>query len=150
VGHVDPRNGRDVATLGKLPDDGLSTPLRITVTRTARAVSEHVVLREIRARRHAIQGCVDIQPWTIRAHPYILSFHVGTDGVASIPTYDSKTLYGVEGPPSSSLDLARSELAMRCVVGALDGLRFTSSEKSGSTFEITVAAKAMPAPSSRP
>jgi hypothetical protein len=116
--------------------------------RTSGAISEHLVLRGIRARRHAIQSCVDLQPWSIRAHPHVLFLDVGTGGVASIPTFHSRALHVDQESTETREDLVRSELAVRCIVGALDGLRFASSEKSRSAFEITVASKAGPARSS--
>ena len=148
--NVDSRTPAEIVRRGPLPYYPPPTPLRITVARTTGSVSEHVVLREIRERRRALQGCADLLPWTIHDYPYVVFFNVGTDGVASIPAFRHKSTADDPGTLAAERELAGNELTLRCIAGALDGLRFASSETSRSTFEITVALRAAPAPSSRP
>jgi hypothetical protein len=88
-----------------------------------------------------IQRCIDLdRPYISRAE-HVVFLHVERDGVASPPPFQRRAQYGVQGPPPSQRDHHEHygrELSERCLVGALEGLRFGEPDPTSSAFEVTL------------
>ncbi|MEP7121809.1 MAG: hypothetical protein ABJE95_12895 [Byssovorax sp.] len=113
-------------------------PVQITVKTLHGEANEEVALREVRARRGAIQRCIDLDPPYMRRGELVIVLQVDSEGVASPPPFQIRTAYGLQGPPPPWQQEYGAEIPGRCLVGALAEIHLGASSPFRTELEVTL------------
>lgn len=133
-----PRSDEELTLRGINVNPPAPRPFQIIVNNRQGEVSEQVALRELRARRGAIQRCIDLNPPYARTRTREIVLVVDREGVASPPQFRRRLEYGAQWPQGPERDYHGDEITDRCLVGALAGIHLGEPSPFGSGLVVTI------------